>query len=187
MKKTFKTSMALLAFVAAFAMIFTGCKKDDSSSSSGNGGGGGGGGGQYGSITVGDQHYSVAVGIFFDDPEEDMFMIDLFDRMDIQHANEFGISLGNGVHNLSQAVGAYNFTLNEPLPSGSCYGGFVSGQNYLSCVSGSITISAVGSNYKIEAEGVVKSRLTPCSRLPHCHRSGPQALCPVLLPCASRL
>ena len=161
MKNTFRKSLTLLAFVAAFAMIFTGCKKDDSSSSSGNGGGGGGGGGgQYGSITVGDQHYSVAVGIFFDDPEEEMFIIDLFDRMDIQHANEFGISLGNGVHNLSQAVGAYNFTINEPLPVGSCYGGFASGSNYLSCISGSISITTVGSNYKIEAEGVAKAGTT---------------------------
>ena len=62
MKNTFKKSMALLAFVAVFAMIFTGCKKDDSSSS-----GGGGNGptpppvGNYGTITVANQSYTIKV------------------------------------------------------------------------------------------------------------------------------
>ena len=159
MKNTFRKSMALLAFVAIFAMILTGCKKDSSSSSGGGGnGGGGGGGGQYGSITVGDQHYGIAVGFQMYDSEDDTFLINLFDKTDLQHANQYGISIA-GVHTLAEAIGSYTFTMQEPNPAGTCMAGLTSGSNSLVCVSGSVTIAQGTSGYTIQADGTARAAL----------------------------
>ena len=157
MKNTFKKSMALLAFVAVFAMIFTGCKKDDSSSSSG-----GGNNptpptpGNYGTVTVAGQSYNIAAGvheIYFDeDLGQNIVSLELADRVDGSEDTNGFVAEIIGIDNLP-ANGTYQFILQEQMPAGSCAGCFVSSQGLLYCTSGTITVSGTSASYNIQASG----------------------------------
>ena len=154
MKNTFKKSVALLAFVAVFAMIFTGCKKDDSSSSSG--GGGNIPTGDYGTVTVAGTSYNIAVAgyeaYYDEDLQEYLLTIVMADRTNYQTANmvEFVIV---GAQSLPSS-GTYNIISQDPMPVGSCGGMFMSPQSgKLICTSGTLTISGTSSDYHIQSSG----------------------------------
>lgn len=157
MKKTFKKSITLLAFVAVFAMIFTGCKKDDSSN---NGGGSGPTPpptpGNYGTVTVAGQTYNIAAGvheIYFDeDLQQNVVSIELADRVDESDDTNGFVAEIIGIDNLP-ANGTYQFTLQEQMPAGSCAGCFVSNQGLLYCTSGTLTVSGTSASYNVQASG----------------------------------
>ena len=153
-----RKSTALFMALAVFAMIFTGCKKDSSSSSSN------GGGdtptptpptGNYGTIVVGDQTYSIHLGVYEVYYDEDIM------------ANEIGIALTDGVGETANSYvlvipfydaipnGTFTYYFGEEPHQGQCGGMFVKGAtgDMLVCMSGTATIRKVGEKYKIESQG----------------------------------
>lgn len=159
MKNTFKKSMALLALVAVIALAFTGCKKDSSSSSSS------GGGdtptptpptGNYGTVSVAGQSYNIALGgydAYYDDELSQYFVtIVLADRTNIQTANMVELTIV-GAQSLPSS-GTYHYTIQDPMPAGSCGGMLSSPQNGdLICLDGTLTVSGTSDNYTINTSG----------------------------------
>ena len=155
MKNTFRKSMALLALVAVIALAFTGCKKDSSSSS-------GGGGttpvvptGNYGTVSVAGQTYNIAVAGYeaYYDEELHQYFVTIFlaDRTNIQTANMVELTIV-GAQSLPEN-GTYNYTIQDPMPAGSCGGMFESSQGSLICVDGTLTVSGTTANYTINTSG----------------------------------
>lgn len=157
MKNTFKKSMALLALVAVIALAFTGCKKDSSSSS-------GGGNtptptpptGNYGTVTVAGQSYNIALAgyeAYYDEELSQYFVtIVLADRTNIQTANMVELTIV-GAQSLP-ASGTYQYTIQDPMPVGSCGGMLSSPQNGdLICIDGTLTVSGTSDNYTINTSG----------------------------------
>lgn len=156
MKNTFKTSMTLFALVAAFAIIFVGCSKDSSSSSnSGNptptptppvG--------EYGTITVAGQDYTIVVAsyeaYYDEDLQKNVVAIGLADGI-TENANTFTLGL-IGVQNLP-SNGTYNYTLQDPMPDGSCSGILKSQLGTLLCIDGTATLSGTTDDYTITSSG----------------------------------
>ena len=146
--------MALLAFVAVFALTFTGCKKSDSNNS---------GGdtptptpppaGNYGTITVAGQEYTIAIGMYHIEYNEDIHAnfvtIVLADRIG-QNANLYSVSIP---YQDNIPLSTFNYSIQVPTPQGSCRGLFSSNGNALLCIGGNITISQVNGKYKIESSG----------------------------------
>ena len=155
MKNTFRKSMALLALVAVIALAFTGCKKDSSSSS--------GGGttpvvptGNYGTVSVAGQTYNIAVAgyeAYYDEELQQYFVtIVLADRTNIQTANMVELTIV-GAQSLPEN-GTYNYTIQDPMPAGSCGGMLSSPQNGdLICIDGTLTVSGTTANYTINTSG----------------------------------
>ena len=154
MKNIYKQSSVLFMALAVIAMILTGCKKSDSSNN--------GGGvtptpppsGNYGTVTVGNQSYPIAIGgyeIYFDeDLQANVATVALADGT-TQNANMFGFTIPN-VENLP--TGTFEYCIEEPVPAGKCVGIFRnSNGDLLYCTAGSVTITASGSNYKIQSSG----------------------------------
>lgn len=158
MKKTLRKSTVLFMALAVFAMIFTGCKKD---SSSNNSSGGGGGDptppptGNYGTIVVGDQTYTIHIGVYTIDYDEDL------------EADEIGIVLADAANENANMyilaipyydaipTGTFTYYTGDEPQQGHC-GGLLQSNNGASglyCTSGSVTISKTGTNYKIESDG----------------------------------
>ena len=170
MKNALRKSLAILTLMAAFAMIIIGCNKSGSASTSTNNGGDNGGGngggitppptGNYGTITLGNQIYTIAFGICSEEYDEEtqtsMFEIALADGAS-QTANVFGL----GFINLStMPTGTFDFAIGDNLGENQCMGNFILGgnpQNALFCTSGNVTITKVGSNYKIQSTGVASN------------------------------
>ena len=156
MKNTFRKSMALLALVAVIALAFTGCKKDSSSSSSGGGGGGNIPTGDYGTVTVAGQTYHIALAgyeAYYDEELSQYFVtIVLADRTNIQTANMVELAIV-GAQSLP-ASGTYQYTIQDPMPVGSCGGMLSSPQNGdLICIDGTLTVSGTSDNYTINTSG----------------------------------
>jgi len=158
MKNIYKQSTVLFMALAVIAMILTGCKKSDSSNS--------GGGvtptpppsGNYGTVTVGNQSYPIAIGgyeIYFDeDLQANVATVALADGT-TQNANMFGFTIPN-VENLP--TGTFEYCIEEPVPAGKCVGIFRnSNGDLLYCTAGSVTITASGSNYKIQSSGTANT------------------------------
>ena len=153
MKNTFKKSVALLAFVAVFAMIFTGCKKDDSSSSSG----GGGNGptppvGNYGTITVANQSYTIKVAgyeAYYDEDYQTNIVTIVMADGTSQNSNFFEVSI-IGPQSLP-ASGTYQYTMTPT--ANTCVGMFDSSQGSLMCTSGTLTVSGTSSDYHVQSSG----------------------------------
>lgn len=156
MKNIYKQSSVLFMALAVIAMILTGCKKSDSSNS--------GGGdtptpptppaGNYGTVTVGNQSYPIAIGgykVYYDeDLQANVVTVALADGTN-ETANMFGFTIPN-VENLP--TGTFAYCTENPIPAGKCVGIFRnSGGNVLYCVSGNVTIATSGSNYKIQSSG----------------------------------
>jgi hypothetical protein len=154
--KTLRKSTILFMALAVFAMILTGCKKDSSSS---NGGGGGGNNvptGNYGTVTVAGQSYTIALGgydAWYEEEDQQYYLsIILADRANIQTANMVELTIV-GAQSLP-ANGTYNYTIEDPMPVGSCGGMFESQQNgALICLEGTLTVSGTASNYTINTSG----------------------------------
>lgn len=156
MKQIYKTSTALFMALAVFAMIFTGCKKSDSSNN--------GGGvtptptppvvGDYGTITVAGQEYTIVVAsyeaYFDEDLQKNIVAIGLADDI-TETANIFAINL-IGVQNLP-SNGTYEYTVQDPMPDGSCSGMLKSQQGVLLCIDGTATLSGTAANYSIQSSG----------------------------------
>ena len=152
MKHIYKTSTALFMALAVFAMIFTGCKKSDSNN---------GGGtpiptpGNYGTITLGDQSYTIVIGgyeaYYDEDLQTNVVTIVLADGTS-QNANMYGVTIPN--HD-NIPTGTFDYTITGNEAEGMCMGIFTQGgtQNTLLCVSGSVTISQAGSKYTITSTG----------------------------------
>jgi len=158
MKNIYKQSTVLFMALAVIAMILTGCKKSDSSNN--------GGGvtptpppsGNYGTVTVGNQSYPIAIGgyeIYFDeDLQANVATVALADGT-TQNANMFGFTIPN-VENLP--TGTFEYCIEEPVPAGKCVGIFRnSNGDLLYCTAGSVTITASGSNYKIQSSGTANT------------------------------
>ena len=145
--------------LAVFAMIFTGCKKDSSSSSSSGGGGGNVPTGDYGTIVVGDQNYSIHVGVYTIEYDDEI------------SAYEVGIALTDGTGQNANSYmlvipfydaipnGTFAYYIGETPQQGQCGGLFMKGTtgDMLICKSGNATITKDGSNYKIESAGAAYS------------------------------
>ena len=153
MKHIYKTSTALFMALAVFAMIFTGCKKSDSNN----------GGGvtpvpptsNYGTITLGDQSYTIIIGGYSVDYSEEL------------QANVVTIALADGT---TESANVYGLAIPyyENIPTGTfeyvvlneaehmCMGVFTQGatQNAMICMSGTATITQSGSKYKIVSSGL---------------------------------
>lgn len=138
--------------LAVFAMIFTGCKKSDSNN---------GGGvtpvptGNYGTITVGNNSYTIKIGgyeAYYDDElQTNVVTIALADGTS-ESANMYGLSIPN--YN-DIPTGTFEYVvLNEA--DNMCMGTFIQGstQSALLCVSGTVTITQSGSKYKIVSSGI---------------------------------
>lgn len=156
MKNIYKQSTVLFMALAVIAMILTGCKKSDSSNS--------GGGdtptpptppaGNYGTVTVGNQSYPIAIGgyeVYYDeDLQANVVTVALADGTN-ETANMFGFTIPN-VENLP--TGTFAYCNENPVPAGKCVGIFRnSNGDLLYCTAGSVTITASGSNYKIQSSG----------------------------------
>lgn len=155
MKNTFRKSMALLALVAVIALAFTGCKKDSSSSSSGGGTTPVVPTGDYGTVTVAGQTYNIAVAgyeAYYDEDLSQYFVtIVLADRTNIQTANMVELTIV-GAQSLPSS-GTYNYTVQNPMPNGSCAGLLKSSQGSLTCIEGTLTVSGTSDNYTINTSG----------------------------------
>ena len=157
-----KRRFLLFTLLAAFAMVIAGCSKDSCSSSS-NGGGGNNPTpptpptpGNYGTITVAGQNYNIAGGVheiyYDDDLQQNVVALELADRVDgASNTNGFVVEL-IGLDNLPSS-GSYQFTIQDPMPAGSCGGCFISSQGMLYCSSGTVTVSGTSDNYRIQASG----------------------------------
>ena len=153
-----KKSFLFLTLFAAFAMIFASCSKDKDSASN-NGGGNNPTPptpGNYGTITVAGQNYNIAGGVheiyFDDDLQQNVVSLELADRVDgSSNTNGFVVEL-IGFNNLPSS-GSYQFTMQDPMPAGSCGGCFISSQSMLYCSSGTVTVSGTSDNYRIQASG----------------------------------
>ncbi len=154
-----RKSTALFMALAVFAMIFTGCSKDSSSSSSNSGGNSGGGGGgvvppitDYGTVRVGDQTYTIALGayeIYFDEDLQDN--ICSIAITDTSGDNTFSVGIP---YRTDIPEGRLVFSIEDPIPDGKCVGMLTAGENnVLLCASGYVTITKVGTDYKIESAG----------------------------------
>lgn len=154
-----RKSSVLFMALAVFAMIFTGCKKDSSSSSSS------GGGdtptptpptGNYGTIVVGDQTYSIHLGVYTVSYDESIA------------TNVVGIALTDGTAQTANSyvlaipfyedipTGTFSYYFGEEPHQGQCGGVFVKGgssTDMLVCMSGTATITKVGEKYKIVSQG----------------------------------
>lgn len=155
MKNIYKLSTALFMALAVFAMIFTGCKKSDSSNN--------GGGviptptppiGDYGTITVAGQEYNIVIAsykAYYDEElQKNVVAIGLADGI-TEDANIFALSL-IGVQNLP-SNGTYEYTVQDPMPDGSCSGMLKSQQGVLLCIDGTATLSGTADNYSIQSSG----------------------------------
>ena len=154
MKKTFKKSMVLFTLLAAFAMIFTGCKKDSSSSSSGGGGGDNPPSGTYGKVTYGDNSFNVVAGGYYidydDDLQADYVAVALVDRTDGSDATKvFVVAIP---FYSEMTTGTFNYVV-EPSQEGDCMGAILANDDELIATSGSATITKNGEKYKIQSNG----------------------------------
>lgn len=166
MKNTLKKSLTLLT-LAAFMMVFASCSKDSSSNNNNGGGITPPITGNYGTIVLGNQSYTIRIAgyeVYYDeDIQANVTSIVLADGIvsSTQNPNIFGISIPN-CNELT--AGNYNYTTQEPAPQGMCRGIFTaSNHNVLYCTAGSVTITAHGTNYKIESEGVASALNGPMS------------------------
>lgn len=154
-KHTLGRSVTLFMALAVFAMIFTGCKKSDSSNN--------GGGviptptppiGDYGTITVAGQEYNIVIAsyeeYFDEDIQKNVVAIGLADGI-TEDANIFALSL-IGVQNLP-SNGTYNYSVQDPMPDGSCSGMLKSQQGVLLCIDGTATLSGTTADYRIQSSG----------------------------------
>lgn len=160
MKNTFKTGAVLIMALAVFALTFTGCKKknDDSGSSAttttNNSGGNGGGGNpsaNYGTLQIGNNDYTIAIGgyeLYYDD--ELSADVALLGVTDAEENNGFGVLIP---YFTTIPTGTFTFSTSDPIPEGSCLGAVHTGDNDLACLSGSVTVTSVNNNYRITASG----------------------------------
>ena len=151
MKNTFKLSMALLAFVAVFAMIFTGCKKNDSSND--NGGGGGNEPGTYGKVTYGDKSFNIVAGVYYvdydDELQADYLAIALADRIDGSDSTKlFAVAIP---FYSEMTTGSFDYVL-QPAQEGDCMGAILA-DDELIATSGRAIITESGDRYKIMSHG----------------------------------
>ena len=159
MKKTFKKSMVLFTLLAAFAMIFTGCKKDSASSS---------GGdtptpptpptpGNYGTVVCGDNQFDIIAGgytVEYDDELQVNYvaiaLVDRIDSSDATKAAVIAIPFYDAI-----PTGSFSLTM-EPEAEGD--GQLIvttGGDQFFLGKKGSVNITKSGSNYKIVANAVV--------------------------------
>lgn len=173
MKNTFKKSMSIFMLLTAFAIILTGCSKNDSSSSSG------GGStptpptpptpptGNYGTITVAGQPYNIKLamyGVEYDEELQfDITTIALADATP-EDANMYLLSFPH-LNNIP--TGDFTYTI---IPEqGKCMGVLQKGDNEedgLRCMSGNVTITKNGSNYKIVSSGSATPVSNPNTEMP---------------------
>ena len=149
-----KKGFLFLALFAAFAMIFAGCKKSDSNN----------GGGvtpvppasNYGTITFGDQSFTISHSGYTVDYDEDL------------QANIVGIGLATSDDEKGAAIaipfystvptGQFTITISETPEQGDAGLAIVLNSNpaYIA-TQGSITINKNGNNYTIDASGPTMS------------------------------
>ena len=147
-----KKSALLFALFASFAMIFASCSKDKSSASNN---GGGGGSTNYGTITFGNQSFTISHSGYTVDYDEDL------------DANIVGIGLATADDQKGAAIsipfystvptGQFTITISENPEQGDAGLAIVLGSNpaYLA-TQGTITISQNG-DYTIDASGSTQS------------------------------
>ena len=154
MKNTFKKSFVLFTLMAAFAMIFVGCSKKDNDSNNN----GGIPTGNYGTLTVGDQTYTIRIAgyeISYNNTIQADALTIAFADATTENANIFSVPFP-GFTEIPTGTYPYSTISAE----GQCYGILKSSDNnVLYCTSGSITITKNGSNYKVESEGTVNTLL----------------------------
>ena len=144
-----KKSALLLTLFAAFAMIFASCSKDKDSASNN---GGGGGSTNYGTITFGNQSFTISHSGYTVDYDEDL------------DTNIVGIGLATADDQKGAAIaipfystvptGQFTITTSENPEQGDGGLAIVLNSNpaYVA-TQGTITINQNGNNYTIDASG----------------------------------
>ena len=149
MKNTLKKSTVLFIALAVIAMIITGCKKSDSNN--------GGGNdptptpGNYGTVTIGDFSFNIAMGAY--GVENDTLSIVLADDMEDPN-NIYGIGLPDYS---TIPEGTFEYSIQEEQSEASCIGIITADSTLYMCTAGQVTITKAASNYKIVSTGMANT------------------------------
>ena len=150
-----KKNYLFLILFAAFAMIFTGCKKDSSSSSNNGGNPTPPQPGTYGTVTVGNQSFSIVMGGYYVEYEEDIEAFEvgiaLVDRADVSEDFQSAIIVIPYYQTLP--TGQFNFTLADIPEQGDCGVAIDINDVLYVGTQGSASITKNGDNYTINASG----------------------------------